>query len=68
MQVESFKVFRDLVESRSFSKAASLNLQGNVSVNGCFGFIVGTAVISGSASFSSCSALQGTAFSTVLAQ
>ena len=25
MQVESFKVFRDLVESRSFSKAASLN-------------------------------------------
>ena len=26
MQVESFKVFRDLVESRSFSKAASLNL------------------------------------------
>jgi len=26
MQVESFKVFRDLVESRSFSKAAALNL------------------------------------------
>ncbi len=26
VQVESFKVFRDLVESRSFSKAASLNL------------------------------------------
>ncbi|HEX3405547.1 MAG TPA: pilus assembly protein TadG-related protein [Acetobacteraceae bacterium] len=51
-----------------YGKAASLNLQGNVSVNGCFGFIVGTAVISGSASFSSCSALQGTAFSTVLAQ
>ena len=25
MQIESFKVFRDLVESRSFSKAASLN-------------------------------------------
>src|SRR5471032_2784856 len=25
MQVESFKVFRDLVESRSFSKAAALN-------------------------------------------
>ena len=25
VQVESFKVFRDLVESRSFSKAASLN-------------------------------------------
>ena len=51
-----------------YGKAATLNLQGNVSNTGCFGFIVSTAALSGTANFSTCSNLQGVAFGTALVQ
>jgi hypothetical protein len=45
-----------------------LNLQGNASNSGCFGFIVWTAVLSGTASFATCSTLQGIALGMTLVQ
>ena len=51
-----------------YGKAALLNMQGNVSNSGCFGFIVGTAALSGTANFSTCSTLQGTALGMALVQ
>ncbi|HTI80581.1 MAG TPA: pilus assembly protein TadG-related protein [Acetobacteraceae bacterium] len=51
-----------------YGKAATLNLQGNASNSGCFGFIVSTAVLSGTASFATCSTLQGIALGLALVQ
>ncbi len=45
-----------------YGKSAPLTLQGNASNSGCFGFVVATAALAGTASFSSCSALQGQAW------
>ena len=51
-----------------YAKNAILNLQGNASNNGCFGFTVWTAQLSGTAAFSTCSTLQGTALGMTLVQ
>ena len=51
-----------------YAKSAVLNLQGNASNNGCFGFTVWTAQLSGTAAFSTCSTLQGTALGMTLVQ
>ncbi len=51
-----------------YGKAAALNLQGNASNSGCFGFIVSTAVLSGTAGFAACTTLQGTALGLALVQ
>lgn len=51
-----------------YGKSASLTVQGNASNSGCFGFIVSTAVLSGTANFAACNALQGTALGLALVQ
>lgn len=51
-----------------YAKSGTLNLQGNASNSGCFGFIVWTAALSGTAAFSTCSTLQGTALGMTLVQ
>ncbi len=51
-----------------YGKSATLNLQGNASDNGCFGFVVAIATLAGTASFSTCSSLQGVALGLGLAE
>jgi len=51
-----------------YGKAATLNLQGNASNSGCFGFVVSVATLSGTASFSSCNALTAVALGVALAE
>jgi len=51
-----------------YGKAATLNLQGNASNSGCFGFVINTATLSGTATFSSCNAMTGTALGVALTQ
>ncbi len=56
-----------------YGAAGALNIQGNASSNiagsnECFGFVVGTAALAGTASFSTCSPLQGVALGLGLAE
>ena len=56
------------VSGMVYGKSATLSLQGNASASGCFGFVVSTATLAGTVSFSSCNTLSGSALGIALAE